>query len=305
MFRKKHSNAKTSTRRQPVATQGGKTKTVFSYYSGSARLSGSPAADTNGNGRKSRSAKARLWRAFVGVLALVAVASVIYSLLVSDRPVVELGQNPASQALLQKPEVYAQAATKLIESSPFNLNKLTFDAAGLSRELESQFNEIADVTVVLPLVGHDPVLHIEPFEPKMVLVDGNNAFVLDKQGRAQSDSTSISGLDRLELPVVKDESGLPMAPGQLVLSKEHVSFISDVAYQLKAKNVDIANMTLPPGGSELVVQAKDTPYVVRFNLYGEARGQAGQYLAAKQYFESHDEPSEYVDARVDNRVYYR
>lgn len=303
MFRKKKSK-KPEARNRPQAVQDGKAKTVFSYYSSSsARSAGSESTGGEGSVKLRRGAKLR--RVFVGTLAIASIAAALYSLLVSNEPQIELVQDDIGKALLKDPEVYEKAAARLIGDSLFNRNKLTFDADSISDQLKNQFTEVSEATVVLPLIGHDPVVHIQSFKPKLVLVDGNTALILDGQGRVQTDSSGIAGLDKLDLPVVRDESALAVERGQLALSKEHVDFISEVAHQLKAKDIKIANMTLPPGGSELVVQVEDTPYSVRFSLYGDAKEQAGRYLAAKDYFKANGEPSEYVDARVDNHIYYR
>jgi hypothetical protein len=47
-------------------------------------------------------------------------------------------------------------------------------------------------------------------------------------------------------------------------------------------------------------------YFVKFNLHGNAREEAGAFLAVKEYLESsHKTPGEYVDVRVENRAYYK
>jgi hypothetical protein len=47
-------------------------------------------------------------------------------------------------------------------------------------------------------------------------------------------------------------------------------------------------------------------YFVKFNLHGDAREEAGSYLAVKDYLASNQKtPGEYVDVRVENRAYYK
>lgn len=307
----KNKQQKSEPRRRPQAAgQEPKTKAVFSYYSAeSARSSPEP-----GSRAATSTARRRLKRTFAGVLAVTAVALALYSLLVSDNPTVEVRQSQG-EVLLEEPEVYAQAAARVIGSSPFNRNKFTFDAAGITDELKRQFPEIGRASLTLPLVGHDPVLHIQAIEPKVILLSsGGGMYVIDRNGRAQIDlahersrSQIASELAQYDLPTIKDESGLEIEAGQLALSASYVRFISEVAGQLRAAEVQIADMVLPTGGSELLVRARGEPYMVRFNLYGEAREQAGRYLATRTYLKDDpsQNPEEYVDVRVDNRVYYR
>jgi len=54
------------------------------------------------------------------------------------------------------------------------------------------------------------------------------------------------------------------------------------------------------------VKVKGVPYNVKFNLMGDARAEAGTYLAVKQRLEAgHVTPGSYIDVRVDERAYYK
>jgi uncharacterized Ntn-hydrolase superfamily protein len=47
-------------------------------------------------------------------------------------------------------------------------------------------------------------------------------------------------------------------------------------------------------------------YLVKFNLRGDAREEAGAFLAVKQHLERAGKtPEQYIDVRVDNKTYYR
>jgi hypothetical protein len=119
--------------------------------------------------------------------------------------------------------VYAQAVASAIDSSPFNRNKITFDAAGITSELKQQFPEIGRASLTLPLIGHDPVLHIQAIEPKAILLSSSGGmYVIDSNGRAQIDlahersrSQIASELAQYDLPTIKDESGLEIETGRV------------------------------------------------------------------------------------------
>jgi len=65
-------------------------------------------------------------------------------------------------------------------------------------------------------------------------------------------------------------------------------------------------MTLPKGTSELDVHISGAAYLFKYNLRGDARAEAGAFMAVKASLESqHKTPEAYIDVRVDNKAYYR
>jgi hypothetical protein len=149
-------------------------------------------------------------------------------------------------------------------------------------------------------------VYIQPAVPKLILVGKGGMYLLDANGRAMITGNQVSDLDSLHIPVVNDQSGLTIQLGKITLPQDTVSFIVQVAGQMKAKGITISSLELPAGSSELRMHINGAGYFVKFNLHGDAREEAGSYLAVKDYLASNQKtPGEYVDVRVENRAYYK
>jgi hypothetical protein len=67
-------------------------------------------------------------------------------------------------------------------------------------------------------------------------------------------------------------------------------------------------MILPAASRELDIHLTGLPYFVKFNLNdnADAKQQVGTFLATRKYLTTHNiTPTQYVDARVLGRVYYK
>lgn len=209
------------------------------------------------------------------------------------------------EVFLRDAEVYNDAAHKAF-MTVLNSNKITVNAEKIAADMQKQFPELKAVSISLPFIGNKPTVYIQPAVPKLILVAKDGMFVLDANGRALITGNQVLKLEELEIPVVTDESDVPMQVGDIVLSRGTVAFISEVVEQLRAKGVAPSSLKLPPGTNELHVSLQGVGYFIKFNVHGVAREEAGRYLATRQYLQVQKKlPREYVDVRTENRVYYR
>lgn len=234
-------------------------------------------------------------------------AFAINSLLLSTNPaVVAVADTKGRQLLLRDQQIYQEAARKALRGSWANTNKVTADTAKITQDIKKQFPELEKVSVTLPIVGRQPVVYLQPAEPALLLKSANSIFVLSESGRAVLDVRQVRQAEKLGLPLVQDQSGLPITLGSAALPGDDVTFITEVAGQLKAKKIKITEIVLPRGTSELNIRIEGAPYFVKFNLRGDARAEAGAFLAVKQHLERENTtPSVYIDVRVENKAYYR
>lgn len=210
-------------------------------------------------------------------------------------------------ALLHTQTEYQAAADKLFAATIWNRNKLTVNSGGIARQLKAEFPELASVSISVPILAHRPIVYIEPDQPAVLLIVNNGTFVLDRAGRTILTVTNPTSLADLNLPLVKDQSGLTLKRDQQGLTTSNVSFIQTIMAQLAAKSISVSSLTLPAGTSELDAAIGGHGYIVKFNLANNtARQQAGTFLATKARLESQQiTPSQYIDVRVDGRAYYK
>jgi cell division septal protein FtsQ len=320
MLFKKRSPKNMGRNRPPARTERTGVQPVFSYHARSARTEPSSARKTsrllwvNASSDKQQEAgrrpsSPRNWprRALVVSGAVLGAALVVSSVLISRDPlVIPLADTSGRQALLRSQEAYQEAANAIFSSSLANTTKITVDTAKVSAAMKKQFPELKEVSVTLPLFGRRPIVYLQPSEPALVFKTRGEMFILDDNGQAVADATRAAGVKKLALPVVQDQSGLSLAAGQRALPRDSVAFITEVTAQLRAKKLVITDLVLPQGASELDVRVKGAKYIAKFNLRGDARAEAGAFLAVRQYLARHKKtPESYVDLRVDNRAYYK
>lgn len=326
MFFKKSKPSKTASNarrvRQPVAGGGLGAKPVFSYNARNPRSSqadsrrsiklpweiGAPAPKQTANKNKASRTKPSSWRKRI-IVALSAVALVVLAVnavVLGREPSINVvAENQGRQILARADQVYAEAAKKAFSASWTSSSKITADTEQIAQEIKLQFPELEAVSITLPLIGSQPSVYLHPAQPALLLASADGGlFVLDTSGRAVAKAANIQGLDKLNLPVVQDQTGLPIEVGRTALPRGNIAFIKEVAGQLKAQDVSVAGIIL--GANQLDVRLEGAPYLVKFNLRGNARAEAGAFLAAKQHLEQEGKtPAEYIDVRVDNKAYYR
>lgn len=234
--------------------------------------------------------------------------SAVSLLMLSASPKVQPLNNIPPDAFLHSIGDYQQAAAKILASSPLSRTKLTINVDAVSMGLRQQFPELATVSVKLPLVGHRPIIYVQPAQPALVLSTLHaGAFLVARTGQIVGRATAATAHD-MDVPLVVDQSDAPVSVGRLALPNSTVTFIQAVAYQLRRKHIGIASFTLPADSSELDVAISDTSYFVKFNLAHPAsvERQIGTYLATSHYLQGQGTPpAQYIDVRIDGRAYYR
>jgi hypothetical protein len=311
MFGKKQSPTERPRRAVQPAQQR---SAVFSYHANRTQRPGSVARDrfTATETRPSEPALATIRLSRVAkrapqLLVLVAVAVlVLMNLRLDGQAKVEVVGASQGQVFLRSRQHYEAAAARAF-STPANSTKLTVNTSAITTRLQQEFPELQSVSITLPVVGTQPVVYIQPAIPKLILTTQTNGlYVLDESGRALIAGNDVPTLGKLMLPVVADQSNLDIDIGDIALPRSSVAFVDEVVYQLKAKDITVSSLTLPAGAGELHVRMEGVPYLVKYNLYGNAREEVGAYLALKKRLETERRtPKEYVDVRVERRVYYK
>ena len=270
-------------------------------------------------GRKDEKARERsqsvgignIWLQRFGlIILLVAIVVSVFNILsLSDTAQILTYTSGDTQDPLFNKGEYAAAVNHILSESVWNRNKVTINTSKISRELKSQFPEITNVSIALPLLSHNPLIYIQPARLVLVIQSSTSgAFVLDANGKAlvrSSDNPVVA--QKLNLPTVVDDSGLSITIGKQVLPINNVTFIQIVEGELAARHYIVESMTLPASSGELDVKIVGKPYAVKFNLESnDPQQQAGTFLATINQLEKQNTiPSKYVDVRVDGRAYYQ
>jgi len=297
----RQSNIRQPELRRPGVRQSNnpESNSVFSYYSNRSGAS-------QNVGRLTQNVKKSFhWKFIPSFIALAAIViSGVYATTLETYP--RLAQSTVSSTLLQPDTVYQTAAQKLLQKSIFNHSKLLIDTKSIEDQLLAQFPEISSASLTIPLTSRRPILAMQPVSPKFMLQTPRGAYVIDNRGRAILQPGTGHSYSELHLPAVQDESGLEVKVGSAVLPAPNVAFIEELNHQLQAKSVAVDYFQLPKVSNEVYVHLKGQPYYVKFNLMGDARVQAGTFLAVRDKLAAEKTtPAEYIDVRVEDKAFYK
>jgi hypothetical protein len=295
-FKRKNKNEEPSRRPGlPLPRQ-----TVFSYHANRTTPENNMG---RGEIRRGDSVLTRLKNLPIILSVLVMVGAGLYALTLSATPRLVLLNNVDS--LARPTAEYQEAADKLAKGSLFNRSKLTINTGAIESGMRKQFPEIDTIDVTVPLLGKRPAVTISTITPVFVLVNDKGEYYIAPDGRA---TAPVNAYEARPGTAVKlyDQSGLSLKPGEQILTRDTVSFITQVVLQAQAKQIKIASLTLPAAPFELQMRLDGADYYVRFNTLGDARLQSGSFLAVKDHLESQKQkPAEYIDVRVEDRAFYK
>jgi hypothetical protein len=300
--------------RQPRTEQQQRNAAVFSYHASRAMRPGAtgrvdpqaPPSAASLRGKKLslfRRVPVIIGICIVGVLAVLNMYVDTAPRIVVDTP---SAVSESAAVPLRGQAAYQQAANTLLARSLLNKSKLTIHTSKIANDLQAQFPELTRVDISVPFIGTHPTLHLTPAAPRLLLNAGSVLYILDDAGRALLPANQMPNIEKLDLPVILDESGLVVTLGRPALSSGNVAFITEVIGQLKAKGLSTTSIVLPAGTSEMDIRLSGVGYFVKFSLQGDGRVQAGAYLAVKEQLARENKvPGSYVDVRVEDRAYYK
>ncbi|MEI7683203.1 MAG: hypothetical protein WCJ24_02795 [Candidatus Saccharibacteria bacterium] len=241
------------------------------------------------------------------LIALTAITlSVLYCLGLTTSPKVVVSASSPQTVVLRDKSEYQLGAQKILSQSLLSHTKFTVDTSGFEKAFRSEFPEVADVSLTLPLISRRPIVTISTAQPEIILTSSGKAYVLDKRGSVIMSANDLSSGLRTSLPIVDDQSGLSAEFGKIVLPANNILFITSVLQQFRAKQIPVESITLPKFAHEVDFKLSGQPYYIKFSFDTQAREAAGASLAAIQKFvQTNSVPGQYIDVRVPGRAYYQ
>lgn len=232
------------------------------------------------------------------VLVVVLLVALVYSLMLNSRP----------KIIATDTSYHTQAEYLDGIKNDFggvkNRNKISFDEHGVINKIIHQFPEVQNVQIELPFFSEQPKVTLLVSPPAFKLSSQGQIYTVDSQGVAVGKAQSLPASAKL-LTVV-DQSGFVAQTGKQVLSGQAADFIGGLIRQSQRAKVPISTLTLPSSPLEVDLRTSDQPYYVKFYLGGDLNTEAGQFLAARQKFaQSHITPSQYLDVRVQGKIFYK
>ena len=236
---------------------------------------------------------------------VVILGALIYASTLSGSPKVVIvnEQDQAVQSLLRDKQEYQSVTADILDESVLSSSKLTINTTQLREDLLQRFPEAQDLSVVLPLIGRNPIIYLQAAQPLFVYENNKgDDFIVDENGRVvleEPESAVSDGLIK-----IADKSGLTITSGSYVLTGEEVEFLTGVYQMLQKANIDVKRLELPREAGEIHVYIKGRDYYIKMTTWREGQEQVGAYLATKQQLAKDGvNPQKYIDVRVEGRTY--
>lgn len=239
------------------------------------------------------------------LLFLVPVIFVIgYVLYASQNPIIRI---PDSARPTQEVSVYRSSVEEAIKSTYLNRTKLTFNYSEISRSLREKHPEIASVAISFAPFGDQAVVSLDFYEPEMIALSRGKEWIIDSRGVAISELSTEQLRQRyVSFLRIRDDIGLVQRNGDSLMSADDIIFVANALEYFEIEGYDVDSTTLPNNPRELVIRLKNVGYLIRLNLDNDPREQVGTAIASIESLRAASlTPSEYIDVRPGEKVYWR
>lgn len=287
-------------------SNNGESPKVFSYY---ARGSSGGAQNTNSYGQESKSKNPRTLIRLLYLPSYIALGMILiaglYSCWLQPSPKVVILKKEGT--LSRSGQEYQDGIANLWRRSILNQTKLTVHSTTIKRDILAEFGELSDARIELPLLGRRPTVLLTPGRPAMQFVSSNGAFYVNVAGKVM---VRVSDVDQNQLsmiPIVRDETGIPAEAGKNVIPESEAIFLNVLSAQLLQEGIQPESITLPTAAAnEADVRIAGQSYYVKFSTLNDPRQAVGAYQTVKAKLEaSNTLPKEYIDVRVEEKVFYK
>ncbi len=158
-------------------------------------------------------------------------------------------------------------------------------------------DNIDHVTLSADWMNQRLVASIRKASPALLWKTEGDTFIVNKQGRAirKAEDTGQT------LPVIIDDSGLPVNTGEQIAPEDFVAFVSKV----KSGELPITRLRIVDTTRELYADLEDG-YYVRFDTTAPVKTQLENVQRAQKTAKRNgDTITEYIDVRLPYKAYYK
>ncbi|MCA9342636.1 hypothetical protein KC950_01325 [Candidatus Saccharibacteria bacterium] len=203
-------------------------------------------------------------------------------------------------------EDYDKVVQDFVNSSILNHSKITFDNQGLTEGLKGTFPEIQTVETSTNIFSNTLSVKVGITQPVFALETPNKIAVVGENGVTLSvwDKQEFNDIGALKRVI--DLSGIEPEPGKPAFPREQTLFVAIINEQLQKQNLEVESLTVTTSPYDLHVKLSGKNYYVKFNVLEDPKQQAGTLVAFINNEESRGAVvNEYVDVRVEERLFYR
>ena len=244
-----------------------------------------------------RRKRRRIGSVLVGTLGVVALLFALLSQFTAT-PVVQASPDPS----LQLDAVYTEAIDKYLGNHTSERLRMFTNAENLTEYLQTVTPEVEEVTL-RGSSGFGKSLFEITFRKPIASwnVNGKELYV-DAAGVPFTRNYFSSPTLR-----ITDQSGLSATlTGQSVMSNRFMSYVGQVIGSSQEQGYEVTTIVIPAGTTrQIEVHIKDVGYPFKFSSDRPAREGVSDMVKTAQWMKSHQVNPEYVDVRVEGKVFYK
>ena len=207
---------------------------------------------------------------------------------------------------------YVSGSTELLNTSLTNRTKLTLQSKNLEKQLIARFPEVSKANVITPLAGRRLNVSLQISPPLLrLLVSANKMAVVTSNGViAKTDSVSSVESTFAKLPVLS-VSGVEIKEGMQLLTSSELELISLVMKEFDGTEKNrprLQSLEFAIATREIRVHFAGNSFYAKLTPERESRPQVGALVRTIKYLSENQGggvASEYIDVRVEDRVFVR
>lgn len=276
---------------------------TYSYY----RTSNTSRGNPKDPAKQGVSRLLRAVRPHFSVFRVLVVATgVLFAFLLLSADTTPIIRFTSSGVNARDTDLYRSGSKDVIESSIFNRTKLTFDYRGVEEALKVKFPEIESFSISFDVIGRKPVVRMSIHKPTYLFSSNGTSWAIDDRGVAIGRQEDLKDSFTSPLLTITDELGTKADIGDTLISPSQVSFLTKLVALLSKQQAIVEAIYVPLGPKQLDIILRDESWRYKLNSEGDPTLQAGTILAARATLTANRAtPSEYVDIRVPEKVYWK
>ncbi len=190
-----------------------------------------------------------------------------------------------------------------IEASIFNdgfksVNAFLFNESKMTKQVLSTVNQIKDIKFKKQVFSHTLLAIVEEHTSTIIWQTNNERFMVNRAGVVYD----IASIDS-PLVVVEDLKNVPVNLNQKIVTTDFVEFVTAVVSNLPRRtNLSARRILVPETTFEINVVTSEE-WTIIFDTTRSVDTQISNLIKVLRTIKS--PPSQYVDLRIEDRVYYR
>jgi hypothetical protein len=281
---------------------------IMRYYSSNKDATGQKRTErVHSNEEKSINAKTRR---FVSLLPQRMVFIVIIGLLLLNTTLSSSEVAISDESTSYRPTVvYDEKVDELFNASVLHKSKFTFSSDSFEREIISAFPEVSRAVAVVPIAGRQLQVYLEFVQPlvRMTTTDNQEGVIGEGGVFVFLDTKILEESSLYELPILILKDQPQIQEGTLLLTSTESNLIRLLRSEFDGSDTfrpKLSSITFDVKKREMEARFKGVGYYAKLTPERDAREGVGSLVAIlKDAVERKRVPKEYIDVRVEDRVF--